>query len=107
MASINIVLITYNRPLFLEKAINSILAQTFGRFNLIILNNGSEIETDEVINSFTDKRITTIKNKMNSKEFINSAFSYLNCKYLMITHDDDEMLSDFLDHQINILELKN
>jgi len=107
MKVINIILITYNRPQYLKKAISAILAQTFERFNLIILNNGSEIETDEVINSFTDKRITTIKNKINSKEFINSAFSYLDCKYFMITHDDDEMSPDFLDHQINILELKN
>lgn len=107
MEVINIILITYNRPKYLKKAISSILAQTFDKFNLIILNNGSEAETDDVISSFTDRRITTIKNKINSKEFINSAFSYLNCKYLMITHDDDEMSSNFLAHQINILELSN
>ena len=107
MEVINIILVTYNRPKYLKKAISSILAQTFEKFNLIILNNGSEIETDEVISSFTDRRITTIKNKINSKEFINSAFNYLDCKYFMITHDDDEMSSNFLAHQINILELNN
>ena len=107
MEVINIILVTYNRPKYLKKSISSILAQTFEKFNLIILNNGSEVETDEVISSFTDKRIITIKNKINSKEFINSAFSYLDCEYIMITHDDDEMTSDFLDHQINILRLKN
>ena len=107
MEVINIILVTYNRPKYLKKAISSILAQTFEKFNLIILNNGSEVKTDEVISSFTDRRITTIKNKINSKEFINSAFSYLDCEYFMITHDDDEMSSNFLAHQINILELNN
>ena len=61
MGVINIILVTYNRPKFLKKAISSILAQTFDKFNLIILNNGSEIETDEVIRSFKDRRITNIK----------------------------------------------
>ena len=107
MGVINIILVTYNRPKFLKKAISSILAQTFEKFNLIILNNGSEVETDEVIRLFKDRRIATIKNKINSKEFINSAFSYLDCEYFMITHDDDEMAPGFLDHQINILRLKN
>lgn len=107
MGVINIILVTYNRPKFLKKAITSILAQTFDKFNLIILNNGSEVETDEVIRLFKDRRIATVKNSINSKEFINSAFSYLDCDYLMITHDDDEMAPNFLDHQINILRLKN
>lgn len=107
MGVINIILVTYNRPKFLKKAISSILAQTFEKFNLIILNNGSEIETDEVIKSFKDRRITNIKNNINSKEFINSAFRYLDCEYFMITHDDDEMAPSFLDHQINILRLKD
>lgn len=106
MGVINIILVTYNRPKYLKKAIASILAQTFEEFNLIILNNGSNVETDVVISSFTDSRIKTVKNEINSKEFINSAFSYLDCEYFMITHDDDEMISDFLEHQINILRQK-
>lgn len=107
MEDINIILVTFNRPKYLKKAITSILSQTFEKFNLIILNNGSGVETDEVINSFIDTRITTVKSKINSKEFVNnSAFSYLDCEYFMITHDDDEMTSDFLDHQINILRSK-
>lgn len=107
MGVINIILVTYNRPKFLKKAVISILAQTFKEFNLIILNNGSEVETDQVIRLFKDRRITTVKNNINSKEFINSAFSYLDCDYLMITHDDDEMEPNFLDHQINTLRHKN
>ena len=64
MAVINIVLVTFNRPYFLKRAINSILLQSSREFNLIIFDNGSDIETDDVIKSFKDKRIITIKNKI-------------------------------------------
>jgi len=107
MAIIDIILITFNRPNYLDKAIKSILAQSFRNFNLIIFDNGSDIETYEVIKSFKDKRITIVRNEINSSEFLNEAFNYVNCKYFMITHDDDEMGSDFLRNQINVLELKN
>jgi len=107
MAIIDIILITFNRPNYLDKAIKSILAQSFRNFNLIIFDNGSDIETYEVIKSFKDKRITIVRNEINSSEFLNEAFNYVNSKYFMITHDDDEMGSDFLRNQINVLELKN
>lgn len=107
MALINIVLLTYNRPFFLKKAVNSIISQTFTKFNLIILDNGSDSKTKKVLKSFHDNRITIIHNEFNSLEFINKAFSFLDSKYLMITHDDDEMDSNLLKIQINELELKN
>ena len=104
MATINIVLITYNRPIYLEKAINSILDQSFNDFKLIVLDNGSDSPTKVVLNSFNDNRIFIIYNEYNSKEFINKAFGFLDSKYLMITHDDDEMDSNLLENQIKELE---
>lgn len=107
MTKINIVLLTHNRHIYLEKAIESVLNQSFKNFNLFILNNGSDINTMNVLNSLSDKRVSVIKNKKNSLEFINKAFSFLSEEYLIITHDDDEMEKNFLEEQINKLKLND
>lgn len=105
MVKINIVLITYNRPLYLRQAIESVLNQSYINFNLIILDNGSDSETKEILKTLNDSRIRIVTNKLNSREFINNAFNFTNCEYLMLTHDDDFMNKNFLKYQLNQLEL--
>jgi len=107
MALINVVLSTYNRPFFLLEALNAILNQSFSDFNLYILDNGSDVETKNILRSLKDKRIKIIENKSNSLEFINEAFKLINSKYMILTHDDDIMELDFLSSQIKLLELDN
>ena len=94
---ISVVLITYNRPNYLKECIDSILSQTFKQFELFILDNGSDCSTKDIINQFSDKRIKYIRNKINSKSFINKGFEFTKNKYLIITHDDDIMKNNFLD----------
>lgn len=101
---IAVCLTTYNRPKYLKITIDSILNQTFKNFRLIILDNGSDIITSQLVKTYNDKRITYIKNDKNDREFINKAFEYTSQKYMMITHDDDIMSKNFLENQINLLE---
>ena len=101
---ISIVLVTFNRPNYLKECINSILSQSFKQFELFILDNGSDYSTNDIINQFSDKRIKYIRNKINSKSFINKGFEFTKNKYLMITHDDDIMENNFLDKQLLYLE---
>jgi len=104
MALINVVLTTYNRPSFLMEALRAILNQSFSDFKLYILDNGSDIRTKTILRSLKDKRIQTIENESNSLEFINEAFKLIDSKYMILTHDDDIMETDFLSSQIDLLE---
>ena len=104
MNLVSIILLTYNRPNYLKEAIFGILTQNYKYFELIILDNGSSEETNELINSFTDKRISYIRNENNSKDFINFAFTLPLLKYFIITHDDDIMEPDFILKEVEILE---
>lgn len=101
---ITICLTTYNRPNYLKIAIDSIIDQSFEEFDLVILDNGSDNRTSDLIYSYNDSRISYVKNQKNEREFVNQAFTYSNNKYLMLTHDDDVMNSNFLKNQIKILE---
>jgi glycosyltransferase involved in cell wall biosynthesis len=57
----SIVLPTFNRAKELKKAIDSILSQTYNNFELIIIDNHSIDDTDNVLKSIIDSRIRIIK----------------------------------------------
>lgn len=57
---ISIVLCTFNRAGTLSEAIDSILAQTYQDWELIIVDDGSTDGTRELLADYTDKRIRSI-----------------------------------------------
>jgi len=54
---VSVVMCVYNRKNLLAETLKSILNQTFENFELIIIDDGSEEELEEFINSFQDPRI--------------------------------------------------
>ena len=61
---ITIVLITYNRPQYLKFAIDGILNQTYTDFELVVMDNGSDITTVELLDLYNDKRICIVRNNV-------------------------------------------
>lgn len=49
------------KDLFLDECINSILAQTYDNFELILVNDGSPYDLDKIIESYRDDRIRYYK----------------------------------------------
>ena len=58
---VSIVIPTYNRSQFLKKAVDSVLAQTFKGFELIIVDDGSAGNTYHFISQYSDNRIRYVK----------------------------------------------
>src|SRR5689334_23253461 len=54
---VSVIVPTYNRAALLREAIASVLAQSFGDFELIIVDDGSTDKTSDVIEGFRDRRI--------------------------------------------------
>ena len=59
----SIVLPTFNRAKFIKNAINSVISQSFGDWELIIVDDGSTDNTKEIVKSFNDPRIKYIYQK--------------------------------------------
>jgi glycosyltransferase involved in cell wall biosynthesis len=62
---LSVVLPAYNAAEFLRPAIESILAQTFDDFELIVIDDGSTDNTAEILASFDDSRIRLEPNHRN------------------------------------------
>ncbi len=62
---VTVLLPAYNAGKYIKTSIESILNQTYKTFELLIIDDGSEDDTDKIITSFKDKRISHIKNETN------------------------------------------
>ena len=56
-----VVIPTYNCADFLKRALSSVFVQTYQNFEVIVVDNSSTDHTEDVLNSFDDKRLTVIK----------------------------------------------
>lgn len=56
--TISVITSTYHRPQLLKRAIESVMAQTYEDWEMIIVNDDPDYETRDVVSSFNDKRLT-------------------------------------------------
>lgn len=96
---------TYNRASLLRDSINSILNQTYRDYELIISDNASTDETEDIVNSFKDERIIYSRNKSNIglRKNWSKCLSIANGKYISIFPDDDLMLPENIEKKVDIL----
>ena len=57
----SIIIPTYNRAVFIGKAIESVLSQTFSNFELIVVDDGSVDDTEKIVKSFSSPKLRYIK----------------------------------------------
>jgi len=67
---ISVVMPCFNASRYIDKAIESVLTQTFSNFEFIIINDGSTDETHEVVNRYKDSRINYINFKKNKGNYV-------------------------------------
>ena len=101
MPKVSFILPAYKRQ-FLHEAIDSILAQTFNDFELIIVDDDSPEKLKEVIDEFHDKRISYHHNEQNigGKNLVaawNHAMEYASGDWCVLASDDDIYATDFLE----------
>jgi glycosyltransferase involved in cell wall biosynthesis len=98
MPFFSVIIPTYNRAQFIAPAIKSVLAQTFSDFELIIVDDASTDNTEEIISSIIDNRIIYIKNKSNLERCTsrNIGIQKSRGQYICFLDSDDLYLENHL-----------
>lgn len=107
---VSIIMPAYNAQAYIAQSIESVLAQTYKNFELLICNDASKDNTLEIITNLSklDDRILLLENK-NSKGVSgarNTAIFESKGKYIAFLDSDDLWHKDKLEKQINLLEEK-
>jgi glycosyltransferase involved in cell wall biosynthesis len=105
MVFFSIILPTYNRAHMLAKAMDSVLAQTFKDWELIIVDDGSTDNTEDLVKSYSDPRIHYHRQENRERSAArNAGISLAVGKYICFLDSDDYYLPDHLQNLFVILE---
>jgi len=102
---VSVIMPAYNAAAFVRAAVDSILAQTFVDFELIILNDGSTDDTQDIIERYDDNRIRLI-NKSNSgvAATLNLGLTEAQGEFIWRHDADDISLPEKLARQVTFLD---
>lgn len=104
---VSVIMPVYNAEKFLAEAIESILNQTYQNFEFIILNDGSEDASIDIINSYSteDARIKVISRKNKGLvETLNEGLTLSEGKYICRMDADDISKPTRIEKQVRFLE---
>lgn len=98
-------ILTYNRAELLKETIASVLGQSYKDFSLFVLDNCSTDNTKEIVESFSDSRLSYIRHEENIGGAENFRFAIRHCDsdFFVIFHDDDQMLPNFLEDEMKVI----
>jgi glycosyltransferase involved in cell wall biosynthesis len=104
---VSIIMPSYNTASFIAESIQSVLAQSYTEWELIVVDDCSPDNTDQVVKPFlSDKRIKYIKNDRNSGAAVsrNRALREAKGKWIAFLDSDDLWMPDKLKKQISFME---
>jgi glycosyltransferase involved in cell wall biosynthesis len=101
---ISIILPTYNRATLLPRAIDSVLAQSFQDWELIIWDDGSTDNTSAVVQAYQDARIRYDSDENRGAAYArNRALEHARAELIAFLDSDDEWLPGKLEIQAAVM----
>src|ERR1051325_9197809 len=102
---VSVLMAVYNAQDYLRQAIESILRQSFGDFELLIHDDGSTDHSAEIIQAYCDPRIRAVENPRNQGEerVRNQCLQIARGEYIAVLDADDTAHRDRLQIQTDFL----
>ncbi|PLX03000.1 MAG: hypothetical protein C0594_11295 [Marinilabiliales bacterium] len=98
MVHFSIIIPTYNRADFLDKAIQSVLNQSYPNWELLVVDDGSTDSTQKLIRSYKHNKIKYIyQNNAERSTARNNGILMANGKYICFLDSDDQYLPNHLE----------
>ncbi len=105
----SIIIPTFNRAHLLSRAIESVLAQDFSDWEMIVMDDGSSDNTGEVVRLFADVDLRIsyhYSENQGAAAARNLGASFISGKYITFLDSDDEYLPSHLQRRAEILSSK-
>lgn len=104
MTKVSVIIATYNRAHFIKEAIESVLAQTYDDFEIIVVDDGSTDNTRDVVTAYGDKVRYFLIEHGNQAIAMNYGIARATGEYIAFLDDDDLWLQDKLQTQVCALD---
>ncbi len=101
---VSVIIPTYNRPRWLPETIESVLNQTYPCMEIIVVNDGSTDNTEEVLESYIGKIKYIYKENGGPGSAVNAGIMAATGKYIARIDDDDLFLPEKLEHQVGMFQ---
>lgn len=104
--TVSVIIPTYNRAALLPRAVDSVLAQTYQDFELLIVDDCSTDDTPAVIAGFADPRLRAIRHEQNRRQTgaLNTGLAEARGEFAAFLDDDDEFTPDSLAERMALME---
>lgn len=105
MAIVSIIVPTHNRAKFLKLAVESVLAQTFSDWELIVVDDGSSDNTRQIVESVQDHRLRYLYQESSERSAArNFGVRIAQGKFLVFLDDDDLLRADMIQRALKEFE---
>ncbi len=106
---VSVIVPVYNTEKYLKNCIDSLLKQNFENYEIIVINDLSPGNAEEIIKSYNDKKIVYIKNKTNKGIGYNRNLGIKKAKgeYVCFIDSDDYVKEDFISKMYNYSKENN
>ena len=106
MPLFSVIIPLYNKAPYVHKTVESVLGQTFDDYELIIIDNGSNDGSSEIVAGFTDPRIRTIRidENVGVSNARNKGVSLSTSTYITFLDADDWWEPTFLEEMSGLIE---
>jgi hypothetical protein len=105
---VSIITPAYNHERFIAECVESVLCQSVGDWEMIVVDDGSTDETPSILSAFTDPRIQVIRQEnkglMRLSETYNSALEMAKGEFVAILEGDDTWPWHKLEAQLGEME---
>lgn len=103
---VSIIMPSYNTAPYIKETIQSVLDQTYTKWELIIVDDCSTDNTDEVLSEIHDNRIKYFKNEKNSGAAVsrNKALREAKGQWIAYLDSDDLWMPEKLEKQVNFMK---
>ena len=106
LPTVSVVIPVFNRPAALRRAIDSVLAQTYQQFEILVVDDASTDDTASVVSALNDPRIILIRHtsRLGGSAARNSGIRASRAPYLAFLDSDDEWMPTKLQRQLDMFE---